>query len=61
MLRHACGLALGKGYPAPFPTFYMSFVSLGESWFDTISDIGRLMLTIMGGIATCRGKLPEEG
>ena len=27
------------------------FVSLGESWCDTQSDVGRLMLTIMGGIS----------
>jgi DNA invertase Pin-like site-specific DNA recombinase len=27
------------------------FVSLGESWADTATSIGRLMLTIMGGIA----------
>ena len=27
------------------------FVSLGESWCDTRTDAGRLMLTIMGGIA----------
>jgi DNA invertase Pin-like site-specific DNA recombinase len=27
------------------------FVSLGESWCDTTTDIGQLMLTIMGGIA----------
>src|SRR4029077_16666184 len=27
------------------------FVSLGESWCDSTSDVGRLMLTIMGGIA----------
>jgi DNA invertase Pin-like site-specific DNA recombinase len=27
------------------------FVSLGESWCDTSSEVGRLMLTIMGGIA----------
>jgi DNA invertase Pin-like site-specific DNA recombinase len=27
------------------------FVSLGESWCDTTTDIGRLMMTIMGGIA----------
>jgi DNA invertase Pin-like site-specific DNA recombinase len=27
------------------------FVSIGESWCDTRSDIGRLMMTIMGGIA----------
>lgn len=27
------------------------FVSLGESWCDTTSAVGRLMLTIMGGIA----------
>src|SRR6476619_4320991 len=26
------------------------FVSLGESWCDTTSEVGRLMLTIMGGI-----------
>lgn len=29
----------------------MGFVSLGESWCDTTTDGGRLMLTIMGGIA----------
>jgi DNA invertase Pin-like site-specific DNA recombinase len=29
----------------------MSLVSLGETWCDTGSDYGRLMLTIMGGIA----------
>ena len=28
-----------------------SFLSLGESWCDTTSEVGRLMLTIMGGIA----------
>jgi hypothetical protein len=28
-----------------------AFVSLGESWCDTTTDAGRLMLTIMGGIA----------
>ena len=27
------------------------FVSLGESWCDTTTEVGRLMLTIMGGIA----------
>ena len=27
------------------------FLSLGESWCDTTTDVGRLMLTIMGGIA----------
>jgi DNA invertase Pin-like site-specific DNA recombinase len=27
------------------------FVSLEESWCDTTSEVGRLMLTIMGGIA----------
>jgi DNA invertase Pin-like site-specific DNA recombinase len=27
------------------------FVSLGESWCDTQSDVGRLMLTIMVGIS----------
>jgi DNA invertase Pin-like site-specific DNA recombinase len=27
------------------------FVSLGESWCDTTSEVGQLMLTIMGGIA----------
>src|SRR5262245_28461439 len=27
------------------------FVSLGESWCNTTTDAGRLMLTIMGGIA----------
>jgi DNA invertase Pin-like site-specific DNA recombinase len=27
------------------------FVSLGESWCDTTSEIGQLVITIMGGIA----------
>jgi DNA invertase Pin-like site-specific DNA recombinase len=27
------------------------FASLGESWCDTTTDVGRLMLTIMGGLA----------
>jgi DNA invertase Pin-like site-specific DNA recombinase len=27
------------------------FTSLGEAWCDTTTDVGRLMLTIMGGIA----------
>jgi DNA invertase Pin-like site-specific DNA recombinase len=27
------------------------FVSLGESWCDTTTDVGRLVMTIMGGIA----------
>ena len=27
------------------------FVSLGESWCDTTTEVGRLMLTIMGGTA----------
>jgi DNA invertase Pin-like site-specific DNA recombinase len=27
------------------------FVSLGENWCDTTTGIGRLMMTIMGGIA----------
>jgi DNA invertase Pin-like site-specific DNA recombinase len=27
------------------------FVSLGEGWCDTTTEVGRLMLTIMGGIA----------
>jgi DNA invertase Pin-like site-specific DNA recombinase len=27
------------------------FVSLGESWCDTTTDVGRLMMTIMGSIA----------
>jgi DNA invertase Pin-like site-specific DNA recombinase len=41
------------------------FVSLGEAWCDTTTDVGRLMLTIMGGIAEFeRGlihKRTEEG
>ena len=28
----------------------MAFVSIGESWCDTTSEVGRLMLTIMGGV-----------
>lgn len=27
------------------------FVSLGETWCDTTTEVGRLMMTIMGGIA----------
>jgi DNA invertase Pin-like site-specific DNA recombinase len=27
------------------------FISLGEAWCDTTTEVGRLMLTIMGGIA----------
>jgi DNA invertase Pin-like site-specific DNA recombinase len=27
------------------------FVSLGEAWCDTTTDVGKLMMTIMGGIA----------
>ena len=27
------------------------FVSLGDAWCDTTTEVGRLMLTIMGGIA----------
>jgi DNA invertase Pin-like site-specific DNA recombinase len=27
------------------------FVSLGEAWCDTTSEVGKLMMTIMGGIA----------
>jgi DNA invertase Pin-like site-specific DNA recombinase len=34
------------------------FVSLGESWCDTTTDVGRLVMTIMGGMtaraSTCR-------
>jgi DNA invertase Pin-like site-specific DNA recombinase len=31
-------------------TLSCGFVSLGETWCDTTTDVGRLMLTIMGGI-----------
>jgi DNA invertase Pin-like site-specific DNA recombinase len=27
------------------------FVSLGEAWCDTTTDVGRLVMTVMGGIA----------
>jgi DNA invertase Pin-like site-specific DNA recombinase len=41
------------------------FVSLGESWCDTTSDVGMLVMTIMGGIAEFERKLirkrTEEG
>ena len=33
------------------------FVSLGESWCDTTTDVGKLVLTIMGGIAEFERKL----
>ena len=32
-------------------TFSCGFLSLGEAWCDTTTDVGRLMLTLMGGIA----------
>src|SRR6202021_2612434 len=41
------------------------FVSLSESWCDTTTDVGKLVLTIMGGIAEFERKLiqarGEEG
>jgi len=41
------------------------FVSLGESWCDTTTDVGKLMLTIMGGISQFERSLirkrTEEG
>jgi DNA invertase Pin-like site-specific DNA recombinase len=33
------------------------FVSLGESWCDTTSDVGKLVITIMSGIAEFERKL----
>jgi DNA invertase Pin-like site-specific DNA recombinase len=33
------------------------FVSLGESWCDTTTDVGQLVLTIMGGISEFERKL----
>jgi DNA invertase Pin-like site-specific DNA recombinase len=33
------------------------FVSLDEGWCDTTSDVGRLMMTVMGGIAEFERKL----
>jgi DNA invertase Pin-like site-specific DNA recombinase len=33
------------------------FVSLGETWCDTTSDVGKLVLTIMSGIAEFERKL----
>jgi DNA invertase Pin-like site-specific DNA recombinase len=36
------------------------FVSLGESWCNTESNVGRLMLTIMGGIAEFERGLIRE-
>jgi DNA invertase Pin-like site-specific DNA recombinase len=29
----------------------VGFISIGDSWCDTTTDVGRLVLTIMGGIA----------
>jgi DNA invertase Pin-like site-specific DNA recombinase len=43
----------------------VGFVSLGETWCDTTSDIGELLMTIMAGIAEFERKLirsrTEEG
>src|SRR6516165_7486533 len=33
------------------------FVSLGETWCDTTSDVGKLVITIMSGIAEFERKL----
>jgi DNA invertase Pin-like site-specific DNA recombinase len=33
------------------------FVSLGEAWCDTTSDVGKLVITIMSGIAEFERKL----
>ena len=33
------------------------FVSLGENWCDTTSDVGKLVITIMSGIAEFERKL----
>jgi DNA invertase Pin-like site-specific DNA recombinase len=34
-----------------FPIGLLTATSLSETWRDTTTDVGRLMLTIMGGIA----------
>jgi DNA invertase Pin-like site-specific DNA recombinase len=36
------------------------FVSLGETWCDTTTDVGKLVLTIMGGIAEFERKLIQS-
>lgn len=36
---------------------YCGFVSLGETWCDTTSDVGKLVITIMSGIAEFERKL----
>jgi DNA invertase Pin-like site-specific DNA recombinase len=36
------------------------FVSLGESWCDTTSDVGQLVVAIMGGIAEFERKLIQK-
>ena len=33
------------------------FISLGDSWCDTTSDVGRFMLAIMGGPVEFEGEL----
>ena len=33
----------------------VGFISIGDSWCDTTSDVGKLLLAIMGGIAELRG------
>jgi DNA invertase Pin-like site-specific DNA recombinase len=38
-------------------TIGAGFVSLGEAWADTTSDVGRLIITIMSGIATFEREL----
>jgi DNA invertase Pin-like site-specific DNA recombinase len=41
-------------------TLSCGFVSLGETWCDTTNKFGRLMMTIMGGIAQFERELIRE-
>lgn len=38
----------------------VGFTSLGESWCDTTTDVGKLVITIMGGIAEFERKLIQK-
>jgi DNA invertase Pin-like site-specific DNA recombinase len=44
-------LLLAAAVPGQLKDRSCGFVSLGDSWCDTTSDVGRLVLAIMGGIA----------
>jgi DNA invertase Pin-like site-specific DNA recombinase len=50
-LEHALRLVKAAGYRVSKPDAGATFKSLGDPWCDTNSAHGRLMLTVLGGLA----------